>query len=786
MQVRERPVYLDPSCALEDRVADLLARMTVEEKLAQIGCVWSSALLEDGRFVEERARQLIPHGIGQITRICGATALSPAQSAAIVNAIQKFLREETRLGIPVLVHEESLAGFMARDATCFPQAIGLAATWEPELIRQMATVIRQQMLAVGARQGLAPVLDVARDPRWGRVEETYGEDPYLIACMGVAYVQGLQGEDLGEGVAATAKHFVGYGFSEGGMNWAPARIPERELREVYVLPFEAAIKEAGVASIMNAYHELDGVPCGASRKLLVDLLREELGFDGLLVTDYFTVDTLRTYHHVASDKAEAARIALEAGMDIELPASDCYGEPLRQALEDGSIDIALVDAAVRNVLRLKFRLSLFEKPYVDTANVTEVFDTAEQRALAHRIAQKSIVLLKNDGDLLPLDKNLSSIAVIGPSADSIRLLQGDYHYPSHLEILFGRRLDGVPAPMPGMHAVDQLQFVPMVTVLEGIRAKVSENTRVYHAQGCDILGESSAGFAEAVEIARKADVAVVVVGDRSGLTPGCTSGEAIDRATLGLPGVQQQLVEAIHATGTPVIVVLLNGRPLALPWIAEHVPAVIEAWIPGEEGGTAIADVLFGDYNPGGKLPVSLPRTVGQVPVYYGHKPSGGRSNWYGDYIDASAKPLFPFGHGLSYTRFEYTNLSITPAQVDATGEVQISAEVTNSGGREGEEVVQLYVRDVVASVTRPVQELKGFKRIRLAAGETKTVSFRLSMSQLGFYDQDMAFVVEPGEIKVMVGSSAEDIRLTGAFTITGTTTQPTAKAFFSQVQVKS
>jgi beta-glucosidase len=779
--------YRDRRQPIDARVADLVARMTLDEKLAQMGCVWSTSVLRDGVLVPEKAREDLGHGIGHVTRIGGATILRPAESAAAANAIQKFLCEETRLGIPAIIHEESCAGFLARDATCFPQAIGLASTWEPPLIEAMTDAIRRQMRAVGAHHSLAPVLDVARDPRWGRTEETFGEDPYLIGQMGIAYVRGLQGRGLTDGVAATGKHFVGYGASEGGMNWAPAHIPLRELLEVFVSPFEAVIREAGLASMMNAYHEIDGVPCGASPELFRELLRTRLGFDGVVVTDYFTIHMLERYHHVAADEAEAAVRALEAGMDVELPALRCYGEPLRHALARAAVDPALVDAAVSRLLRMKFQLGLFEDPYVDAAAAPAVFDTGEQRALARQLAEKSIVLLKNDG-LLPLQKTVASIAVIGPSADSVRLLQGDYHYPTHLEIMYGEIKEGDVSPRPAGAGINLgAHCIRTVTVLEGIRAALSPRTVLHVASGCEIRDGSTAGFAAAVDAARRSEVALLVVGEKSGLVDGCTSGESIDRADLGLPGVQQQLVEAIVATGTPVIVVLINGRPLALPWIAERVPAIVEAWIPGEEGGHAVAAVLFGDINPAGRLPVSLPRSVGQVPVYYNHKPSGGRTHWKGDYADLPASPLFPFGHGLSYTTFTYANLLVAPPQVAAAGRVQISAEVTNSGERAGEEVVQLYVHDVVASVTRPVQELRGFVRLALTPGQTRRVAFNLAASQLAFHDRDMRYVVEPGTIEVMIGSSSQDIRLSGAFTIVGDTTeiQPENKVFTTPVSVE-
>ena len=755
-----KALYLDSTQAIEERVRDLLSRMTLDEKLAQLGGVWAFELLEDMGFSEEKARSLIGKGIGQITRLAGATSLEPAASAELANRIQAFLVENTRLGIPAIVHEECCSGYMARGATCFPQIIGVASTWEPELVEEMTSAIRIQMRAVGAHQGLAPVLDVTRDPRWGRVEETFGEDPYLVSRMGVSYVKGLQGRDLRRGVMATGKHFVAYGLSEGGKNCAPVHLAPRELHEVFLAPFAAAIKEAHLASIMNAYHELDGTPCGSSRELLTEILRNQLRFDGIVVSDYFAINMLFNFHHVAQDQGEAARMALEAGIDVELPGSDCYSQPLREAVRNGAVDESLIDQAVSRILRMKFRLGLFENPYVDTnvEKISGAFESPEQRALAREIARKSIVLLKNKaesekGSLLPLRKDLSSIAIIGPNADSARNMLGDYSYPAHIELTLGENPDW---------------YVPMISVLEGIKRQVSPQTRVHHAKGCDVTGESKAGFAEAVEMAGKSDVAVLVVGGRSGLTDRCTSGEARDRAEIGLPGVQEPLVRAIYETGTPVVIVLINGRPLSSPWMAEHIPAILEAWLPGEEGGAAVADVLFGDYNPGGKLPITIPRAAGQIPIYYNHKPSGGRSHWYGDYVSLSSRPLFPFGHGLSYTRFEFDSLRIEPQQVDAEGEVEISVDVKNVGEQEGDEVVQLYVHDVLASLTRPVKELKGFKRITLEAGEKKSVTFALPVSQLGFYNREMEFVVEPGTVEVMIGSSSEDTRLSGKFEIVG------------------
>src|SRR5215207_4140182 len=706
-------IYRDASRPIPERVHDLLERMTLDEKIAQLGSAWVYQLLDDGVFAPEKARALMADGIGQITRIGGASSVRPADSARLANTIQRFLIEQTRLGIPAMVHEETCSGYMARSATCFPQIIGLASTWEPDLAEAMGAVIRTQMQAVGAHQALAPVLDVTREPRWGRVEETFGEDTYLVAHFGSAFVRGLQTDDLRQGVLATGKHFVAYGASEGGMNWAPAHVPERELREVFLPPFEAAIKTAGLASIMNAYHELDGVPCGASRWLLTDLLRGELGLDGLVVSDYFTVHMLDEYHHIAATKAAAARLALEAGIDIELPSTDYYGAPLHEAVESGAISQKLIDEVVGRALAMKFRLGLFERTFVVPEQAAEVFDTPAQRQLAREIARKSIVLLKNAGDLLPLRKNIGSIAVIGPNADNVRHQMGDYSYPAHIETLLElvEQPGTLPQALPGKVELADIG-VEMVSVLAAITQTVGPATTIRYAKGCDVLGESQAGFAEAIAAASAADLAIVVVGDKAGLTDSCSSGESRDRAELGLPGVQEQLVRAITATGTPTVVVLMNGRPLTIPWLAEHVPAILEVWLPGEEGGNAVADVLFGDANPGGKLPISFPRAIGQLPVYYNHKPSGGRSHWKGNYVELSTTPLFPFGYGLSYTSFAYADLQIDRQAAAANEQVAISIAITNTGNRAGDEVVQLYIRQSHTSVTRPVQELKGFQRI--------------------------------------------------------------------------
>ena len=728
---------------VKKKIEGLLRKMTLEEKIAQLGSIPIRDLMEDGKFSLEKAQKFLINGIGQITRVAGGFKLEPKEVAEIVNTIQKFLIENTRPGIPAIIHEECLSGFMAKGATTFPQAIGLASTWEPKLIQRMTSVIKEEMRAVGTHQGLSPVLDIVRDPRWGRVEETFGEDPYLVASMGVAYVKGLQGDDLRKGVIATLKHFAAYSFSEGGRNCAPVHIGSREFREVFLFPFEAVVKKANAESVMNAYHDIDGVPCAASRELLTKILREEWGFKGIVVSDYGAIDMLRTFHYTASDKKEAAKQALEAGIDIELPKIDCYGEPLLQAIKEGFTSKATINEAVSRVLKAKIILGLFEDLYVNPERTPSIFNIPEHRSLALKIACKSIVLLKNENSLLPLKKDIGSVAIMGPNATSTRNLLGDYSYIAHLS--------------------SKTDAVKIVSILEGIRNKVSKNTMIHYAKGCDISGRSTEGFDEAIKVAKNSEVVIVVVGGKSGLSKSDTSGEGRDRANLELPGIQEELIKKIYNTGIPVVVVLVNGRPLSLKWIAKHIPAIVEAWLPGEEGGNAIANVLFGDYTPGGKLPLSFPRKVGQIPINYNRKPSS-----YKDYVFTKGEPLFSFGYGLSYTKFEYSNLVITPKKVDLAGNITISFKIKNIGNYEGDEVVQLYIHDVIASLTRPVKELKGFKRITLKVGEQKIITFKLSIDQLAFYDRDIKLIVEPGIFEVMIGSSSRDIRLKDAFEVTG------------------
>jgi len=691
--------------------------MTLPEKCAQLGGVWSATVAPDGRFSAGAAERHLVHGIGEVTRIGATTALRPAERASLTNEIQHHLVERTRLGIPAIVHEESTAGLCARDATQFPQAIGLASTWDPDLVEQVASVIRAQMVATGARHTLAPVLDVARDPRWGRTEETYGESPYLAARLGVAYVRGVQG-DLRRGVAATGKHFLGYGLSEGGLNHAPVHLGPRELREVYAEPFRAAIHEAGLATVMNAYNSVDGLACGGSKAILDDLLRGELGFEGAVVADYFTTALLITHHRVAASREEAAARALSAGLDMELPALDCYGAPLASLVAAGDVDVALVDRSVRRVLDLKESLGLFDDPYVDVDAVGAAYGRDEHRALAREAARRSLVLLENDGTL-PLAPG-ARVAVVGPAADDVRLLQGDYSYPAHTEIL----------------STALGHYPESVTPLGGLRERFP------------------------IVDLTAADVAVCCVGGRSGLTPDSTSGEFRDVTDLGLPWGQRDEVEAVLASGKPVVVVVLSGRVHALPWLAGRASAVVYAWCPGEQGGAAIADVLAGDVDASGRLPVTVPRSAGQVPTHHDHRAGGGRSQMLGDYVDAPASPLYPFGYGLSYTTFEYS--ALRAADATTATRVVVEVDVTNTGARAGVEVVQLYARDDVARVARPERQLVGFARVALEPAAVRTVRFTVDPTVLAYYDEAMRLIVEPGTVRFTIAGRHTTVAITG------------------------
>ncbi len=749
--------FRDGSLSPEKRADDLLPRMSRDEKIAQLCSVWLTLDPASGDFAPFQGmfmntpidqRELLRHGIGQITRPFGSRPVAPRDGARALNAFQRHLVETTRLGIPAIAHEEALTGFMTSGATQFPSPLNYGATWDPALIRRVADAIRRQMRAVGTHQALAPVADVVRDARWGRDEECVAEDAYLVGSIVSAYVAGLQGDDLRSGIAATLKHFCGYSGSEGGRNFAPLHAGPRELADVFLLPFEMAVKTARAKSVMNAYIDVDGIPCAASRYLLTEVLRERWGFDGIVVADYFAVRMLHQLHHVTEGPTESAAAALGAGLDVELPTSECYARGLGEALDRGLLDVATLDASVRRVLHLKFELGVFEAPYVDLEAI-EIERPAE-RALAREVAEKSIVLLANDG-VLPIAASLRRLAVIGPNAADPMALFGNYSFQNHVASHFPQ------------HPIE-----PAPTLEGALRARFGA-ARVAYAEGCRImeakgrLSEDRSGIAAAVACAREAELVIVAVGDKAGHFRTGTVGEGTDATDLTLPGVQAEMLEAVLATGTPTVVVLVNGRPFDLSRIAGRAAAIVEAWFPGQDGAAAIAAVLAGDVNPSGKTTLGFARGAGVQPRFYDHKPLA-----CGVPRLPAFEPVFAFGHGLSYTSFAYDALSITPERVATDGQVEVAFTLRNTGPRDGEEIVQLYLHDPVASVTRPVRQLRGFARVALAAGAAARVAFRVHADLCSFSGPDLARIVEAGRIEVAVGASSADLRLQGAFHIDG------------------
>jgi beta-glucosidase len=745
------PPYRNSALPIEQRVADLISRMTFEEKVAQLEGAWENRqfhsdpqtmFIDDkGNFLPERAAVLLKNGLGEMSR--PSEGRGPREMAKFTNTVQKWLKENTRLGIPVLFHEECLHGHAAIKGTSYPQAIGLASTWDPALVHEVFSAVAAEVRARGAQQCLAPVLDLAREPRWGRTEETYGEDPHLTSRIGVAAIQGFQGVGPfidGSHVMATAKHFAVHGQPEGGTNVAPGNYSERVIRECFLKPFEAAVREGHVQSVMASYNEIDGIPSHSNKHLLDDILRREWGFDGVLVSDYFGIAELIRIHHIAASNDVAAKIALESGVDVELPFADAYGSLIEQ-IKEGKISERFVDRALARVLRLKFLTGLFDNPYVDPAKAEAITNSPDHQQLALKAAHEAIILLKNENNLLPLDKSkYKRIAVIGPNAADVHL--GGY--------------SGKPGRGVGL--------------LQGIKNRAGSSAEVLYAEGCKItetlpdwdadkvvLGDPALNakrIPQAVAVAKKADIVILALGGNEQ-----TSREAWapnhqgDRDSLDLLGNQDDLVKAIVATGKPVVVFLQHGRPNSINYIAEHVPAILEGWYLGQEGGTAIADVIFGDYNPGGKLPITVPRSVGQLPDYYYQKPSAKR-----EYLGSTTQPLYPFGWGISYSTFKYSDIKVSPASIGPQGQAKVSVNITNTGKLPGDEVAQLYIHDEVSSVTRPIKELRGFRRLTLNPGETKTVEFTLGPEELSFLNREMQRVVEPGSFKVMVGGNSVDL----------------------------
>ena len=862
-------VYKDASMPVERRVEDLLGRMTIGEKVAQLVNLFPPGLELENKTIDD---VLTGDGIGGVTRVdvfSGRRTSSARESAEIVNEVQKKLMENTRLGIPAIIHNEALHGLTARGAAAFPQSIALAATFDDDLMGKVSVAIARETQASGYRQVLSPVVNIARDVRWGRTQETYGEDPFLTSRMGVAYCRSFT--DLG--IITTPKHFVA-NFGDGGRDSNAIHFSERLLKEIYFPAFKACIQDGGALSVMPAFNSVDGRPCNASRWLLTDILRNDWGFEGFTVCDYDALIEIISLHKTAATKEEAAAQALHAGLDRELPAGNVYGDALVKAIADGLVSEADLDESVRRILTVKFRLGLFENPYIDAETAALGYDPPEHRALALQAARESIVLLKNGGGTLPLKKNLKSIAVIGRDADVAKLGSYSGHGMKTVSILEGIEnavqpttavvheigtdhtkymLPAVPAEWffhdedgvlkPGLAAEyfgnADLEGAPAITIIEpnvafewgsgspdptishdffsarwtgklkspvdgvvtlslsgsdGVSFRFDgellfrnwndrgfptdyipvrlEKGKLYDISleyyegkwGADMFlgwdvgfeAQENAKIARAAAAARKAEAAVIVTT--------IEEGEFRDRASLDLPGFQERLIAEVAATGTPTIVVLVTGSAVTMTdWLADA-DAVVEAWYTGEEGGTAVAEVLFGDYNPGGRLSITFPRSATQLPLYYNYKPSG---RGY-DYMDTSAVPLFPFGYGLSYTTFGYGDLSFDRQTIMVGDTVTVSVDVTNTGKVRGDEVVQLYLHDEFASVSRPIKELKGFKRVTLDPGETATVSFSLTAADMEMLDEGMRRVIEPGDFRVMIGASSEDIRTEGVFKVAG------------------
>lgn len=752
-QESEKPTidFKDASLPTDDRVEALIGQMTIEEKIVQLQCMWNDKkqLFDaDQWFSVDSAMKYIPNGLGQIGR--PSENRTPIENAKLTNAIQKYFIENTRLGIPVVFHEECLHGHAAPERTSFAQPIGLASTWNTELIQELYTMTAKEARAVGTHQALTPVVDVAREPRWGRVEETYGEDPFLVSRMGLAAVRGFQGTDSivkGDHIMATLKHFAAHGQPESGTNAAPVNISERTLRETFLYPFQICVEQGNVKSIMASYNEIDGVPAHINTWLLEDVLRGEWNFQGTVVSDYYAIEELKKRHHVTQDFDESGIKSLKAGVDVELPEPVCFVN-LDSAVAQGKLDVKYIDRALRRVLHQKFELGLFENPYVDLTLVDQKVDTDQNHQLALRAAEETMILLENKNNTLPLSKSVKTIAVIGPNAD--RVLLGGY--------------SGTPSYN--------------VSVLEGIKKKY-QDSKVLYAQGCVITKDSILQddgtylktawqldpvekgdpvvneqlIREAVAVARKADVVILCVGGNEQ-----TSREAWieshmgDRTDLQLVGDQMKLVNALKATQKPLISLLFNGKPLAIKDLADQSDALIECWYLGSECGNAVANIVSGEVAPSGKLPISVPRSVGHIPCYYNYKPTARRG-----YLFDDVSPLYPFGYGLSYAKFEYDTVSLSAQQITKEAQVTVSINVSNVSEVKAKEVVQLYVRDDISSVTRPIKELKAFQKIELDPGQTKTVSFELDQDAFAFWDINKIYQVEAGDFTIMVGSSSMD-----------------------------
>lgn len=764
----EMPVEA-PALSADPEIAALIAQMTLDEKLAQLSCIWinkGQILDENGDFSPEKMKEVHPHGVGCFARpqdtmgmevteerrdvndatvVRRMSARTPSETVKLTNAVQKWMIEETRLGIPTLFHEEGLHGFQGRYATSFPQSIALASTFDPELLERIYDITAREIRVRGVHHVLSPVVDVALDPRWGRIEETFGEDPYLVSRLGVAAIRGFQGEGetVPDGkVLTTLKHMTGHGQPEAGMNVGPAQLPERVLREIFFPPFEAAVKEANAASVMASYNEIDGIPSHANEWLLNDILRGEWGFDGVVVADYFAINELQVRHRLVDSLGAAGALALASGVDFELPDGVAFYQ-MKDAIEAGEVDVALIDQAVERVLRMKKRGGVFDDPYADGGEADALTGNAEARSVALEAAHKAAVLVKNSENALPLDKSaLSRVAVIGPNSD-ITVLGGYSDEPRQT-----------------------------VSILDGLKAEFQDEIEIVHAKGVELTDNRSwwddevnladpeknmAMIQDAVAAAQGADLIILAIGgDESTSREAWSETHRGDRDDITLIGQQTELVEALAATGIPMVGVIISGRPIALTDVEDHFDAILYGWQLGQETGTAVADLLVGHVSPSGKMPVSIPRNVGQIPAYYYHKPTARRG-----YAFTETGPLYAFGYGLSYSSFDISAPVLADAEISTDGSTSVTVSVTNTGDVKAAEVVQMYIRDSISSVTRPVKELKGFERVSLAPGETKQVELAITPASLQFFNRDMDRVVEPGEFEIMVGSSSQSYETT-------------------------
>lgn len=778
--------YKDAGLPVAQRVEDLLTRLSFQQKIDQITC-----LVTIGEDIPD-FRSLIPSGIGNVGAF--AVAKNTERIVEYSDRLQKYLVEETEFGIPALIHCEAVSGGQFTGADVYPSAISQASTWNPELVEEMADLIRKQMYAVGFRQALSPVLDISRDPRWGRLTETYGEDPTLASAIGSAFIRGIQGTDHTKGIAAAAKHFVGHGVTEGALNMSRSMISPRDLEEVHCKPFQAAITEAGLMGVMSSYCSYNGEPVTCSKYLLTDLLRERLGFQGAVVSDYIAADRILDPYCVAETFEEAGIKAIEAGLDVEFPRPKCFTYSLEEAVREGRLDMEVIDRAVRRVLTIKFSLGLFEHPYPDRGMLKTEFHTGRAKELNLNLAKQTITLLKNENHALPISKSVKKIAVIGPHANLLRSYFSTFSYPAVLDMVSSREEDGQALPEPGLIVYQVMQRFPgdgressnklelqlrhdfpeSRSLYEAIRDALPD-AQVEWSLGVNYLGNNLSGMEHALETAAQADIVILTLGGKNGWGVTSTVGEGIDSTDIDLPGRQEEFARAVYALGKKCVVVHFDGRPISNAFVTSHFDAILEAWQPGQYGGQALAEILFGDSNPSGHLPVTAARNAGQLPVYYS-LPRG--SGYIGaghpgmivnpnGYINDTARPLYSFGHGLSYTTFFYEKMRLFSTELDPSGKLTADITVRNTGTMDGDEVVQLYVRDCVASVVRPDLELIGFKRVCVPAGESRTVRFCFPASQLAFLDLDMRWKVESGRFELLAGASSSDIRQQAEFAVT-------------------